>query len=174
MSASYSMGLFHLFTPLANAFSFLKKESGQLDSFSLPALAGEMMADIDGLLWKATTVKVCMEGARCSVYSLCHEDNSALNIELTLNREVDSTYFFAPDLRRMKASGKENALLYLPGGSRNALDFLATTGCQPKPGMLQVTEYNLVERFLSGRFFAHAGNPEKSVRITGAFNRIGW
>jgi hypothetical protein len=145
-----------------------------LYSFSFPALAGEMMADIDGLLWKATTVKVHMEGAQCSVYSMCLEDNSALNIELTLNREAESTYFFAPDLRRMKASGKENALLYLPGGSRDALDFLATTGCQPKPGMVQVTEYNTEERYLSGRFFAHAGKPEKSVRIAGTFNRIRW
>lgn len=169
------MGLFHLFTPLTNAFGFLRKHQEALYTLPVPALAGEIVAEINGFLWKASSVTVFIENMQCSVCSVNQEDNSALNIELTLRRDAESTYFFAPDLRRMKVSGKENALLYLPGGSRNALDFLSTTGCgSDKPGTLQITEYNPAERFLSGRFAAIAGNQEKSLRITGAFNRIRW
>jgi hypothetical protein len=166
------MGIFSLLTPLVHVVGRLGGEAAPTDPTGLVAQPGEFVASVDGHDWKATAIAIQLVGRQASIRTVNSLDNSALNIEFSVKKSIESIYEFMPSLRAMIATGKENALLYLPANSRSALDFLTTTGSVGKPGSIQIIQFDPLRRTITGRFAAIVGSSKKLLNITGSFNQL--
>ena len=166
------MGIFSLLTPLVDAVGRLGGYPALRSAAGIEAAPGEFVASVDGQDWKATAVTVQLDDQKASIRTVNSLDNSVLTIEFSVKKGIESIYYFIPNLRTMIATGKENALLYLPGHSRSALDFLTTVGSVGKPGSIQIIRYDHLHRTLTGRFAGIVGGSRKLLSITGSFNQL--
>ncbi len=166
------MGILGLLTPLVQAVGRLSGDAVSSARVSLAARHGEFVASVDGQDWKATDVSIQLDGPKASIRTVNSLDNSALNIEFSVKKSMEAMHEFIPSLRTMIATGKENALLYLPANSRSALDFLTTVGSVGKPGSIQIIQYDPLRRTITGRFAAIVGSRKKLLSITGSFNQL--
>ncbi len=167
------MSFFHLLTPLVHALGRLKEDNApRLKNLRMEALPGEFVAFVNGQSWRPTGITVHLHDKKASIRTANGFDNSALNIEFALRKKVEAIYYFVSDLRTMQITGKENALLFLPANSGSSADFLATVGAAAKPGSIQITECNWLERTITGQFAAIVGSSRRLLRITGSFNQL--
>ena len=166
------MAIFSLLTPLIHVVGRLGADSMTSSQASLTAQPGEFIASVDGRDWKATGITIQMDGNKASIHTVNSVDNSALNIEISLKRSIEAIYYFIPNLRTMIATGKENALLYLPAGSGSSLEFLSTIGSVGKPGNIQIIQCDQLRRTITGRFAGIVGTGKKLLSITGSFNQL--
>ncbi len=166
------MGIFSLLTPLMHVVGRPGANAAPTGQPSLVALPGEFVASVDGHVWKATDITIQLMGQKASIRTVNSFDNSALNIEFSVKKSIEAIYEFIPSLRTMIATGKENALLYLPADSRSALDFLTTIGSVGKPGSIQIIQFDPLRRTITGRFAAIVGSSKKLLSITGSFNQL--
>ncbi len=166
------MGIFSLLTPLVHVVGRLGGDAASTGPARLAAQPGEFIASVDGHDWKATGITIQLVGEKASIRTVNSFDNSALNIEFSVKKSIEAIYYFIPSLRTMIATGKENALLYLPANSRSALDFLTTIGSVGKPGSIQIIQFDPLRRTITGRFKAIVGGSKKLLSITGSFNQL--
>jgi hypothetical protein len=165
------MGIFSLFTPLVHAVGRLGGDATSMGT-CLSAQPGEFIASVDGRDWKATDVTIQLDDQKASIRTVNSLDNSALNIEFSVKKSIEAIYYFIPSLRTMIATGKENALLYLPAHSRSPLDFLTTIGSVGNPGSIQIIHCDLLQRTITGRFAGIVGSSKTPLSITGSFNQL--
>lgn len=166
------MGIFSLLTPLVHAVGRLGGDNVSSGQASLTAQPGEFIASVDGRDWKATDVTIQFDGQKASIRTVNSLDSSALNIEISVKKSIEAIYYFTPNLRTMIVTGKENALLYLPANSRSTLDFLTTIGSVGKPGSIQITQCDPLNKTITGRFAAIVGSNKRLLSITGSFNQL--
>jgi|GEM_PF-3406928 len=166
------MGIFSLLTPLVHAVGRLGGDCASPGHAAIEAQPGEFIASVDGQDWKATGITIRLDDQKASIRTVNSHDNSALTIEFSVRKGIEAMYYFIPSLRTMIATGKENALLYLPGHSHSSLDFLTTVGSVGKPGSIQIIRCDHLHRTLTGRFAGIVGSSRQLLNITGSFNQL--